>query len=220
MMSELLRLSHLSSRFCVGMEGNVSMKTEKGFFIKASGVRLSSANQDDFIEYDSDGIQRNNFEKKASMELGFHKFFLQQDDVNFVCHTHPINVLKILCGSFAETFSTHRIFPDQVIFNGEKSCLVQYQKPGDNLAVSIEKEYTEFLSENSNPPKVILLKNHGLITYGKTVDECIIKTEICEKSAEIFLGCLPHIPNYLTKLQTLELLEDKKEEYRYNLTKK
>ena len=69
--------------------------------------------------------------------------------------------------------------------------------------------------EYDEPPKVILLENHGIITFGKTIDECVIKTEICEKSAEIFLGArtLGNV-NFLSEKNINELINDEKEKLR------
>ena len=137
--NDLKTLSKSVSKFVVGAEGNVSKKDGSVFFIKSSGSFLKDLDDSNIVCYDFLGNQKDNFTKKGSMELGFHRFFLNQKDINYVCHTHPINTLKILCSDFAEEFSNKRIFPDQVIFNGRKSCLVPYETPGEDLFKSVEK---------------------------------------------------------------------------------
>ena len=42
---------------------------------------------------------------------------------------------------------------------------------------------------NSHHQKLILLQNHGIICPGSSIKECIVATKMCEKSAEIFVGC-------------------------------
>jgi|688.fasta_scaffold137972_3 ribulose-5-phosphate 4-epimerase/fuculose-1-phosphate aldolase len=221
MLDDLIKLSKTVSKFCVGMEGNVSMKVnDDRFFIKASGTKMADPTPNDYVEYDFEGEQKNNFEKRGSMELGFHKFLLSQKDINFVAHTHPVNTLKILCSDFVDLFAEKRLFPDQVVFNGVSSCVIPYVKPGDDLTESVIEGFNNFLDIHKSLPKLILLKNHGIITFGKTIDECIIKTEICEKSAEILIGSLSiGEPKFLSELETNDLIHDKKEEYRYNLIK-
>jgi L-fuculose-phosphate aldolase len=200
------------------MEGNISEKTENGLIIKASGAKLSELSIDDLVEFDINGNQLSNPTKKGSMELSFHIFLLGFEDVNYISHTHPTNTLKILCSDVCESFASNRIFPDQVVFNGEKYCLVPYAKPGSDLTNSIKFSVNEFIEKEGYFPKVILLKNHGIITCGKTIDECVISTEICEKSAEIFIGSLTLGKiNFLTKLEVEDLVNDKNEKYRQNL---
>jgi ribulose-5-phosphate 4-epimerase/fuculose-1-phosphate aldolase len=217
-MKNLLNLSHSVSKYCVGMEGNVSMKTDTGLIIKASGTKLSTLNENDLVRYNFEGNQIDNFEKKGSMELGFHIFLLQQNGINFVSHTHPTNTLKILCTQDIDTFSKYRLFPDQVVFNGKKSCIVPYAKPGDELTEAIKTHVNLFIKINNEFPKLILLKNHGIIACGKTAEECIIISEICEKAAEIFMGSkLIGNMNFLPTFQVNSLIFDENEKYRKSL---
>lgn len=217
-LEDLIKLGHLVSQYVVGMEGNISKKTNRGFLIKGSGSKLFSLTETDFVEYDTQLNQLNNFNKKASMELGFHFFLLGYPEINFVCHTHPTNTLKILCSNYSKEFSKFRLFPDQVVFNGEKSCLVKYKTPGDQLAKEISKEVKKFIGKERKLPKLILLENHGIITMGKTLDECVISTQICEKSAEIFTSLIS-LGNYnkLSKNEIKKINNDKNEKYRQSL---
>jgi L-fuculose-phosphate aldolase len=213
---DLIILSNKSSKHCVGMEGNISGKMDNTFLIKASGSYLNNLTKNDLVGYDFNGNQLDNFNKRGSMELGFHSFLLSYDDINFISHTHPVNTLKILCGDEYFKFSTNRFFPDQVIFNGSKSCVVPYSKPGDELTFNVKKEVKNFIEKNGFFPKLILLLNHGIITCGKTIDECIIITDICEKSAEIFLGVNGNL-KFFNNNQINSLLNDDKEKYRQKL---
>jgi L-fuculose-phosphate aldolase len=218
--ADLIDLSGKITKYCVGMEGNISGKVNNGILIKASGTKLNSLSKKDLILFDFKGVQLSNFDKQGSMELGFHIYLIEFDDINYVSHTHPTNTIKILCTDYSKLFSENRIFPDQVIFNGKKSCLVPYAKPGEELLTMIKKCVNDFIITEKYFPKLILLENHGIIACGKTVEECVIITEICEKSAEIFIGSLL-LGNikFLTENETNELISDKKEKYRQNLLK-
>ena len=91
----------------------------------------------------------------------------------------------------------------------------KYVKPGKELSDEIKDFLKQWFYENKQPPKVILLKNHGLITLGSTVEECIINTEICEKSAEIFIGSMLFGKiDLLNEEEINELVNDKDEKYR------
>lgn len=217
----ILSLATQASKYCVGMEGNISVKiNDSEILIKASGAKLSNLTSNDLVGYSIDGEQLSNYEKKGSMELSFHLYLLGYDSINYVSHTHPINTLKILCTNRAWEFSNIRLFPDQVIFNGKKSCLVPYAKPGIELTESIKKHLIRFLGDEGYFPKLILLENHGIITCGASVDECVIANDICEKAAEIFIGSIS-LGSYvaLTKGQIIDLTNDNNEKYRQDLLK-
>lgn len=203
-----------ASRHCVGMEGNISCKKENSFLIKASGISLATIHEWGLIEMDFIGNQLTNKNIKPSMELGFHKFLLSFPEINYVSHTHPVNTLKILCSRSLYAFAAIRLFPDQVIFNGKESCLVPYAKPGDDLTNMIQTYVQKFISKNNSFPKIILLENHGVIACGKTIKECIIATDICEKAAEIFIGADKLGMSYLHEKQVDDLINDEKEKYR------
>jgi L-fuculose-phosphate aldolase len=211
--NSLLRLSEQVSKYCVGMEGNISGKIDENYFlIKASGQSLAKLSGDGLVTFDFNGKQIDNPNKKGSMELSFHTYLLGFQDANFIAHTHPTNTLKILCGKHSSMFSTERLFPDQVVFNGRQSCLVPYAKPGIELTSSIKGCVELFIKSQGYFPKLILLENHGIIACGKTIGECIVSTDICEKSAEIFTVN----SKFLTQGDIKELVEDKQEKYRQN----
>jgi ribulose-5-phosphate 4-epimerase/fuculose-1-phosphate aldolase len=187
---DLLTLGTCLKNYVVGAEGNVSEKIEGGFVIKASGTTLNHLSYDDLVKCDFNGKQLNNFNKKPSIETGFHSFLLQKTNIKYVVHTHPTNTLKILCSNtdIINEFANNRLFPDQIVFNGQKSCVVPYAHPGEELCNSIEKSYEEFINNNGYFPKLILLINHGIICAASSTKECLLATSMCEKSAEIFIG--------------------------------
>ena len=215
---QITRLANSVSKYCVGMEGNVSGKLDNVIFIKASGASLHNLNSDDLVPFDFEGTQLGTFNRKGSMELSFHTFLLGFENINYVAHTHPINTMKILCGLQSRAFANYRIFPDQVVFNGAKSCLVPYAKPGPELTEKIKQRVNTFIEEEKYFPKVILLVNHGIITCGETAAECIVASNICEKSAEIFSGIKDGI-KYLTNEEVDALLADKMEQHRQEILK-
>jgi ribulose-5-phosphate 4-epimerase/fuculose-1-phosphate aldolase len=215
---ELKKLGKLISNYVVGIEGNISKKENNLIYIKSSGTQIKNLNKDDIVCYDFSKQQIDNFTKKGSMELDFHIFLLGKENVTFVCHTHPTNTLKILCSEYSKEFSEKRLFPDQVIFNGKKSCLVPYATPGNDLFEKIKYCVNNFEETEGIFPKLILLENHGVIVCGNSIDECVTITEICEKSAEIYLGCLNiNSKKFLSDNEILKLLNDENEKYRKNI---
>jgi rhamnose utilization protein RhaD (predicted bifunctional aldolase and dehydrogenase) len=108
--------------------------------------------------------------------------------VEFVGHTHPIAVNSLLCSPLAETFATRRLFPDEIVCCGQSSVLVPYTDPGLKLAQAIRAGTQEFITNHGIAPRVILLKNHGIITFGPTPESVKAATYMAVKAARIFLG--------------------------------
>lgn len=218
---DLLQLSKAVSQFTVGAEGNVSKRVDKGFVIKASGCSLKSLKASDLVTCKLDGTQLDNFRRRPSMEVFFHSWIYDTFDVNYIAHTHPVNVLKILCSNKIKAFSTIRLFPDQVVYNGPEYCYVPYAHPGVDLLKKLQTRVESFVVDKGHFPNTILLQNHGIICCGKTAKECVFLSEICDKSAEVFaaVGMSDATCTSLTEKSIQKILKDEREHYRKDLTR-
>tara|TARA_B100001996_G_scaffold350006_1_gene309088 strand:- start:144 stop:830 length:687 start_codon:yes stop_codon:yes gene_type:complete len=219
--TNILDLAKAVSGFTISGEGNVSVRDDDTFLIKASGTDLISLTYEDLVRCDLDGNALEGEEKKPSMEVSFHAWILKNfPDINCVCHTHPTHTNKILCSGRINDFANKRLFPDQVVRNGVKSCVVPYATPGIKLRNSIMESVENFIIANKYFPKLILLTNHGIITASSSINDCITSTLMCEKSAEIFIGAkLLNNISFLTQEQIDEIDNDPSEKYRRSLIK-
>lgn len=218
-MDDILELAHILSPGTICGEGNVSGRDvnfkSNSFWIKASGTSLDTLKQDDLVACHLNAVPFN-AKDKPSMEVLFHAWIYDNyDEVNFIAHTHPTNTNKILCSESCHEFANRRLFPDQVVRNGRKSCLVPYATPGRPLRDEIKKQIEYFVEEEGFFPKLILLENHGIITTGSSYKDCVASSLMCEKSAEIFVGArlLGQI-QYLTEHQIMAVDKDPNEAYR------
>ena len=215
-MDELLELAHSIHPFTICGEGNVSCREEETLLIKASGTNLDDLGYDDLVRCRFDGKPLEDEEKKPSMEVSFHAWILRTfPQINFVAHTHPTHTNKILCSERIFSFAKRRLFPDQIVRNGARSCVVPYATPGKPLRKAIESSIIEFMAAEKYFPKLILLQNHGIIVAGISAKDCVSSTLMCEKSAEIYSGAraMGSI-NYLTKEQIAEVDTSPDEKYR------
>ena len=237
--AELLSLSHeFGERGLVILgEGNTSARVDDStFLVKASGTSLGTMVEGNLTEcrfdrllsflsgkYASDSeVEAALLESrvdsaalKPSVETFFHAFLLSLPDVQFVGHTHPIAVNQILCSSHARAFSRQRQCPDEVVCCGPVSLLIPYVDPGLALARRIRDELVAFQVRNGKLPRVILLKNHGVITLGASVQAVRAAMLMTVKAAEIYLGAqllggIRHLPE--TEVSRIEGRQD--EEYR------
>ena len=210
----LLELSHQLGDEKRGLailgEGNTSMRLADGLFaVKASGSSLSNLDaagvarcqrdkvlalferpdiSDDETEaalLDSRAFAQ---DRKPSTEALFHAYLLGLPDVYFVGHTHPIGVNALGCSARAAEFATKRLFPDEIVCCGAQSVLVPYVNPGVPLARRIRDEVEAFRKQWNQVPRLILLRNHGMIALGKSPNAVLATTLMAEKAAQIWQG--------------------------------
>ena len=123
--------------------------------------------------------------------------------------------MQVVCSEQIHSFAKHRLFPDQVVRNGAKSCVVPYAMPGRPLLNEIKKSVLVFVEKEGYFPKLILLQNHGIIVASASAKECIASTMMCEKSAEIFVGSkILGQTNFLAEEQVSEIDKCPSEERR------
>ena len=216
---DVLDLAKKVSKYTIAGEGNVSIRDGDTMLIKASGSTLETMTDEDLVRCNLDGNALDDEKKKPSMEVSFHAWILKSfPEIKCVCHTHPTNTNKILCSGDITDFASKRLFPDQVVRNGIISCVVPYATPGILLREEIKKSVLEFIVDNGFFPKLILLKNHGIITASTSVQEAIVSTLMCEKSAEIFIGAkmLNNI-QFLTPEEVAAVDTNPSEKYRRQL---
>lgn len=210
----LVSLAQGLSAYVVAAEGNISARDgENSFLIKASGFSFHDADDKSFVSCDLNGNPAVGETLLPSIETPLHAWLYANYDFKYIAHTHPTNTLKILCSEEAPLFAKTRLFPDHVVLNGRESCFVEYSTPGEDLLSYLKLSVRRY----QEVPKLILLRNHGVIASGNTMKECLYATQICEKAAEIYigsksLGMLPLTPEQKRKIEL-----DKKEIHRKSL---
>ena len=188
-MDSIIELASALGPYAICGEGNVSVKDDDSFWVKASGTSLDTLEKRDLVACKLSGVPFDSLGLKPSIETGFHAWFMREfDEIKFIAHTHPPKSMQVVCSEQIWSFAEHRLFPDQVVRNGAKSCVVPYAMPGKPLLNEIEKSVLAFAEEEGYFPKLILLQNHGIIVASTSHKDCIASTMMCEKSAEIFIG--------------------------------
>lgn len=240
----LLRLSHELGagrlRMAILGEGNTSVRLDPATFaVKASGSNLATLSAENVTacRFDKllpllDAVEATDTEidaalrasqvdaaaRKPSIEALFHAYLLTLPGVGCVGHAHPIAVNQILCSPRARDFARRRIFPDDVVMCGPESVYVPYSDPGLGLAKAIRDQLVAFIERTGREPKLILLKNHGVIALGPTPQAVLGTLLMAEKSAEIFVGAAAlGGPDFLTTAQVERIAGRRDEHYRQKM---
>lgn len=219
-MSEILELAREISDYTICGEGNVSVRVDENtFLIKASGTSLHTLSKEDLTLCNTNGAQIELSHKKPSIETSFHSWIMKTFPyINFIAHTHPPHTTKILCSEAICDFAEHRLFPDQIVRNGIKSCVVPYAPPGESILKLVDKHVSKFVDDQGYFPKLILLQNHGIISASVSKKDCSASTLMCEKSADIFIGAkLLGGVKFLTEQEVAEVDGCPNENYRRNM---
>jgi rhamnose utilization protein RhaD (predicted bifunctional aldolase and dehydrogenase) len=213
-LKRLIRLSHELGRedrhLAILGEGNVSADLADGtFYVKASGSQLATIDAGGFTrvnlspvlealdqpEKTDDEVRKilescrvDNKDKPPSVETFLHAICLKEGGAQWVGHTHPVSMLKILCSKpGAEPFRRH-IFPDEIVVCGRHLAVVPYVDPGIRLAVALRKSLRQFMDEHSAAPKVILMVNHGPVVLGQTGRDVLNTMLMLDKWASVLAG--------------------------------
>jgi L-fuculose-phosphate aldolase len=162
-------------RMIAGTDGNISMRlNEDRVLITPSGRCKGRLNPDELLVVDLDG-QRLKGDLEPSSESLMHLYvYRRRPDVNACVHAHPPHAT-----AFAVTGQalTDNVLPEMVIGVGTVP-LTNYAPPGtEAVPQSLEPHIAE-----SN---AFLLRNHGLLTLGRTLEEAYNRHETVEHFARI-----------------------------------
>jgi rhamnose utilization protein RhaD (predicted bifunctional aldolase and dehydrogenase) len=208
-----------SWRLAILGEGNTSCRADADeFFVKASGHSLDGIGPEGFVRCrfapilaaaaagsaSDEEVRRVLADARGdptgpmpSIETFLHAHLLSVDGVEFVGHTHPVSVNALLCSEGADLNA--RLIPDHVVCCGPASCVVPYADPGLPLAQALKAAVASYVKAHGEPPRLILMQNHGMIALGGRPEEVISCSLMAEKAAQIYLGaCAAGRPRSLT----------------------
>jgi L-fuculose-phosphate aldolase len=157
--------------------GNISFKVdEKNVLITPSQLDKArlTAGQIGILSIDGENLTP---ELKPSMETGMHlSIYKKRPDIKVVIHAHP---------PFATSFSaTNKKINCKL--NGEARFVIGEPLYTEYALMGSEK-LSEIVSEATLNGNVVLMKNHGVLTVGKTLLEAFDRLEVFEASAKMTL---------------------------------
>ena len=201
---ELAEASHRlsSGGLVVGTEGNLSVRLDDGrIMITPSGVNKGCLIADDMIILDENGKKLQG-SRLASSELAMHQFvYRNRPDIKACVHGHsPYATAFAVSGVNLED----NILPEIALFVG-KIPMTDYFPPG---TPDCSKALDCWIEKHN----AFLLRNHGLLTIGRDLEEALNRHEAVERLAQIVhlayqLGNVNQIPS--EDYRRLEKLREK-----------
>ncbi|MCS7220783.1 MAG: class II aldolase/adducin family protein [Anaerolineae bacterium] len=232
-LAQLIWMSHELGRpeldYAILGEGNVSARIDdETFLVKASGAELRTLDENGLVEVslqralallDAEDISDASVKaglvaakvdptatRHPSVETVLHALALTAGGATWVGHTHPTAVNAVLCSQAAESAYAGRLFPDEIVVCGPAPVFVPYTDPGVPLARCVREKIQAYMEEWGQPPKVILMQNHGLIALGSSPQEVLNITAMAVKVARVLLGTYAlGGPRFLTEQQVTRI---------------
>lgn len=208
--NELIEISQFYGKdkeYVIAGGGNTSFKSDDTLWIKASGVALSTIDQNGFVEmsreklqvisereYSTDSAKRE-VEVKEDMLKAIHKDTGLRPSVEtslheiikypFVIHTHPTLVNALTCSKQAKEKSFELL--------GNDILFVPYIDPGYILFKHISDALNKYRKENGKEPQIIVLENHGIFVSADSAEE--VKTIYTDIEKKILAATCKTLPS-------------------------
>ncbi|MCV3522446.1 class II aldolase/adducin family protein [Campylobacter lari] len=150
--------------------GNISIKNDEYFIIKASGEDLKKEHK---ISIFKNNVNSFSYCKdysedivKPSMEIKMHMVFKNK----YVAHYHPVYILPYLCARE---------------YKFENYKVIDFILPGNDLYEAMSKSYSY------QEKGVVLLRNHGVVIYADQIQDIIelynqLKSEFFEQNDFVY----------------------------------
>jgi L-fuculose-phosphate aldolase len=161
--------------FVTAADGNVSSRLSNGNILATpTSLNKGRVKESDLVEVTLDGEPVHKG-RVPSSELGMHLYiYRQRPDVNAVVHAHP---------TYATGFATANIPLDQPLL---PEVIVGIGAiPLANFAITSTQEVADSIAPFVKTASAVLLANHGVVTFGKDLDDAYFKMEKVEHAAHI-----------------------------------
>ncbi|KAL5355239.1 class II aldolase/adducin N-terminal [Aspergillus floccosus] len=198
--------------FSEGMSGHISLRDPEHpdtFWTNPLGLHFGQVKVSDLILLDHNGSPVGGNLSRPANAAGFqihsaiHRHY---PHVNAACHAHSVHGKA--WSAFAKPLEM--INQDVAIFYGRAQAVYS-----DFGGVVLDPEESERLASSLGPEgKLLILRNHGLITVGETVDEAAYLFTLAERSCEIQLKADAAEANGLKKM----MIPQKAAEFTYKMT--
>ncbi|TWT50376.1 Methylthioribulose-1-phosphate dehydratase [Rubripirellula amarantea] len=188
-------------RFAAGNDGNISVRVAPNEVLCTPTLHCKGfMKPDDIATIDMSGKQIAGEKKRSSEALLHLEIYKKRSDINSVVHCHPPHATAF---GIAREPIPQAVLPEIEMFLGEVP-ITKYETPGS-------QQFADTILPFVDRTNVIVLANHGTVSYGETVERAYWWTEILDAYCRMLIlaNQLGRVA-YLSEAETRELLEAKK----------
>jgi L-fuculose-phosphate aldolase len=181
--------------FVAAMDGNLSVRLDADrILVTPTCVSKGAMRPSDLVVVDTQG-KRVAGKRNVTSEIGMHLLiYRMRPDIQAIVHAHPPTATGFAAAGMALT----EPLVCEVVMGLGCIPLARYGTPGTSeLGRTLEPFVPDY--------DAILMSNHGVVTYGDTLEHAYMKMETVEHFAQIAL-----VTHLLGKQQPLNLMEVEK----------
>lgn len=163
-----------------GWAGNLSARYRGNFIITRSGADLGNLDQSDIVFIRPQTSQLSLQAKRPSSELSLHlAIYKEQPDTQVVIHVHSPQAIAFgLLG-----MGLPALTPDFYHHVGALVPVLPFLPPTTpELATAV----SQMLADST----AVLLQNHGVVVVGESVSQALLRLNLLEEQAGIYLAAL------------------------------
>lgn len=192
----------------VGAGGNLSMRDGNIMYLSPSGFDLKEIEDHQWVRVHIETGEVLDDLKPSSEILMHLECFRKRPDITAVLHAHPSYSVGV--SSTGQTIPP--LFPDYPAMVKSVAYL-EYMIPTTHV---LADAVAEVIEEND----VVVMRNHGVLTVGKTMKEAFFFMQLVEESAKVFtISRTVGNPRILTDEEVEDLRNLSSEKYRQKLLK-
>jgi len=184
-------------QFAAANDGNITVRVGENELLCTPTMHCKGfLEPDDISLVDMKGKQLSGKKKRSSEALLHIEIYRQREDIKSVVHCHPPHATAF---AIAREAIPQGVLPEVEYFLGDVP-ITRYETPGGQA-------FADTILPFVRKTNVIILANHGTVSYAETVEQAYWKTEILDSYCRTLLLAqqLGNIA-YLGEAKTLELL--------------
>ena len=203
---ELARYGNLIAQagLTAGAGGNISAREGRLIWVKPSGLAMAELKGTDMCCINLDSGRQVDGKLKPTSELPMHLgIYRARPDIMAVFHTHSPWASGVVSAGIE-----YRPMFAEVVNDLGNTVIVPYH-------MTSTKELADAVAEAAKQYETIYLRNHGVVTLGKTMKQAYFRACVAEDAAKSFVAAsIVGKPAFLTEEQIRELKKLESGDYR------
>lgn len=186
--------------YAFGSTGNLSLRLGDQVWITPTGRSLRALEPEDLACLDIDGHLRN--DRLPSKEWPFHlaAYRAAGARAGALVHLHCTHAVALSCLEDLDEQEPLPVFTPYYLMRVAPLAVVPYCRPGSSeLARGVEQAAAEH--------DCILLRNHGIVCLGATLEEAVDRAEELEETARLYFLLRGQGLRHLTAAERQEILQ-------------